>query len=302
MYYCIDTLRDLTNTSELVAGNVIGNQTTKNDIVIWLAKWFYAKFGYKPDRSWEESYDLVVREYNPAHEFGIEKTNMWQCLTILNIIGVENIHEVEEFNPCDRFWKITERFLANFFCDNVDDMCKLVLEIHKARHPEDCAKTNSEKEKEEKQHSNMSFLEVMAAVASGTDPESICGYPCVEDYVQDLFFTEVANRIDYVECCDVQKTWGNDADILLFSPYRFDKEFERAHEKTLKELTAKKEYCLNILTALPKCDLTEDTDVHDESKTYGEQARAILTKAFEDYAWGGVLQKTYARLGENCFV
>ena len=139
----------------------------------------------------------------------------------------------------------------------------------------------------------------MAAVASGTDPESICGYPCVEDYVQDLFFTEVANRIDYVECCDVQKTFGNDSDILLFSPYRYDREFRRAHEKTIKELTANKDDCLNILAAITKCNLPEEPD---PEKTCDAQARANLVKAFEDYIWGGVLQKVYVRLGENCFV
>ena len=298
--YCIETLRDLADKHELVAGNVIGNQTTEHDIVIWLAKWFYAKFGYKPDRSWEESYDIVVREYIPAREFGIEKTNMWQCLCLLGIIGVEKIHEVEEFDPRDRFWKITEKFLANFFCDHVDEMCELVREIHKVQNPEDFRKTPTEKNKEEEQQCNKSFLEVMASIASGVNPESLCGHMCIWEYVQDLFCTEVANRMDYVECCDVKKTFGNDSDILLFSTYRFDKVFEQAHAKTLKELTSTKADCWNILAAFPKCEL--NIEPADTQQLLEERTIEVLTKAFEDYVWGIVLQKIYARLGESCFV
>ena len=277
------------------------------DLTVWLSKWFYEKFGYKPDRSWDEYYDIVLKN-NPVSDFGFDKADARTCLRFVDLLEIHDIEKLRnrvanpDFDSCHKFWEITEKLVADFFHNHIDEMIEHVVLMHKIKHPEDASLNKLSEEESTQPYPEKTFLGVMTAIASGAEPESICGDPCVEDFVQDLFFKEVADRIDYVECCDVKKTWGNDADILLFSPYRFDKEFERAHEKTLKELTTKKEDCLNILAALPKCDLTEDTDVHDESKTYGEQARAILTKTFEDYVWGGVLQKVYTRLGKNCFV
>lgn len=286
MYYCIEALRNLTNNHDMVAGNVIGTQTTRHDLVIWLAKWFYARFGYDPHRGWDQYYDLVVRYNNPERDFGIEHENMWQCLYILDIINVRDIHAVEQYNATDPFWMITEKKLASFFCDNVDGMIDIVEEIHKARNPEEAfidEFSDDSDDSDESEDKAETFMDSVHACLKDDNDE------LNQSFMRKAFMREMKQEILIGECCTRSKLCG----LPILEASLFSNEFSRVFYETIWKVTEAAEDCVDILKALHK-EIPLDGSIR-------QKARAALEEWCDSrQSKKEILVHVYSQLVKSC--